>query len=64
MSPGGGPRQNALQSYLTKHWTDQMIFSPAPVLPGLYLLKGKTSYRQISWSLEAARLNAQMNVLL
>ena len=29
---------------------------------GLYWLSGKTSYRQISWSLEAARLSVIMNV--
>ena len=34
-------------------WREQ---SPASVL-GLYSLSGKTSYRQISWSLEAARLS-------
>ena len=31
---------------------------------GLYSLSGKTSYRQISWSLEAARLDAAMVVSL
>ena len=31
---------------------------------GLYSLSGKTSYRQISWSLEAARLDAIMIVSL
>ena len=31
---------------------------------GLYSLSGKTSYRQISWSLEAARLDVAMIVSL
>ena len=31
---------------------------------GLYSLSGKTSYRQISWSLEAARLDVAMVVSL
>ena len=31
---------------------------------GLYSLSGKTSYRQISWSLEAARLDVSMVVSL
>ena len=33
-------------------------------LQGLYSLSGKTSYRQISWSLEAARLDVAMVVSL
>ena len=33
-------------------------------LLGLYSLSGKTSYRQISWSLEAARLDVAMVVSL
>ena len=33
-------------------------------LPGLYSLSGKTSYRQISWSLEATRLDVIMVVWL
>ena len=43
----------ALDSY-----SDIMIAYSAPVPRsnlGLYLLSGKTSYRQISWSLEVAR---------
>ena len=32
-------------------------------LQGLYSLSGKTSYRQISWSLEAARSDVIMIVL-
>ena len=35
-----------------------------PVLPGVYSLSGKTSYRQISWSLEATRLAVIMIVSL
>ena len=35
-----------------------------PWLQGLYSLSGKTSYRQISWSLEAARLGFIMIVSL
>ena len=31
---------------------------------GLYSLSGKTSYRQISWSLKAARLDVAMGVSL
>ena len=31
---------------------------------GLYSLSGKTSYRQISWSLEAARLDVALVVSL
>ena len=31
---------------------------------GLYSLSGKTSYRQISWSLKAARLDVAMVVSL
>ena len=31
---------------------------------GLYSISGKTSYRQISWSLEAARLDVAMVVSL
>ena len=34
------------------------------VTQGLYSLSGQTSYRQISWSLEAARLDVAMVVLL
>ena len=34
------------------------------ILLGLYSLSGKTSYRQISWSLEAARLDVAMVVSL
>ena len=33
-------------------------------IQGLYSLSGKTSYRQISWSLEAARLDVAIVVLL
>ena len=36
----------------------------ARYIQGLYSLSGKTSYRQISWSLEAARLGVIMNVSL
>ena len=34
------------------------------LIQGLYSLSGKTSYRQISWSLEAARLDVAMVVSL
>ena len=33
-------------------------------IQGLYSLSGKTSYRQISWTLEAARLDVVMVVSL
>ena len=33
-------------------------------IQGLYSLSGKTSYRQISWSLEASRLDVAMVVSL
>ena len=37
---------------------------PMRLVQGLYSLSGKTSYRQISWSLEAARLDVAMAVSL
>ena len=42
------------------------VIGPMPVkwTQGLYSLSGKTSYRQISWSLEAARLDVTMVVSL
>ena len=42
-------------------FTEDMSIS---CLQGLYSLSGKTSYRQISWSLEAARLGVAMVVSL
>ena len=36
----------------------------SPMTQGLYSLSGKTSYRQISWSIEAARLDVAMVVSL
>ena len=44
--------------YMDSRWyTDilQGCFTGREVVLGLYLLSGKTSYRKISWSLEAAR---------
>ena len=49
---------------------DHQRYGIYPTLPeysglqGLYSLSGKTSYRQISWSLEAARLDVAMVVSL
>ena len=47
-------------------WFEGTLISPCfPWLPqGLYSLSGKTSYRQISWCLEASRLDVAMVVLL
>ena len=42
----------------------QRGFPGIEVIHGLYSLSGKTSYRQISWSLEAARLDVAMVVSL
>ena len=42
----------------------QRGFTGIEVIHGLYSLSGKTSYRQISWSLEAARLDVAMVVSL
>ena len=47
--------------------TDRVIFPPVTMChrgrkkhPGLYSLSGKTSYRKISWSLEAARFGFKL----
>ena len=42
----------------------QLRPGPDRIYLGLYSLSGKTSYRQISWSLEAARLGVIMIVSL
>ena len=44
--------------HVDKEWQDHNATQD------LYSLSGKTSYRQISWSLEAARLNVAMAVSL
>ena len=49
-------RQSTIQS------NDGLISWRIYVSLGLYSLSGKTSYRKISWSLEAARLDVAMVV--
>ena len=41
-----------------------MLIQIYVAIQGLYSLSGKTSYRQISWSLEAAKLDVAMVVSL
>ena len=58
--------QNLAMKFSVYHFIKdffQRYSSPFPFL-GLYSLSGKTSYRQISWSLEAARLDVAMVVSL
>ena len=43
---------------------DERVGAAAVINQGLYSLSGKTSYRQISWSLEAARLDVSIVVSL
>ena len=63
--------QNQLENYLYKILFKSPLgvyytggFSAMIAKQGLYSLSGKTSYRQISWSLEAARLDVVMVVSL
>ena len=54
-----------LKVWSTKWWPFCLGLNVLIHLPlGLYSLSGKTSYRQISWSLEAARLDVAMVVSL
>ena len=46
------------------HCLEQAVISQTYRYQGLYSLSGQTSYRQISWSLEAARLDVAMVVSL
>ena len=54
-----------MKAIATTVWEQKIVNTPnISVLQGLYSLSGKTSYRQISWSLEAARLDVAMVVSL
>ena len=54
------PQNNAMFYYFDPSVLMHALFH----LQGLYSLSGKTSYRQISWSLKAARLDVEMVVSL
>ena len=47
-----------------RYSNDMVTWPNPPLIQGLYSLSDKTSYRQISWSLEAARLSVIMIVSL
>ena len=63
---GEFPAQKASNAENVSVWWRHHIINkyclcqPAVHLQGLYSVSGKTSYRKISWSLEAARLNVTM----
>ena len=63
---GEFPAQKASNAENVSVWWRHHIINkyclcqPAVHLQGLYSVSGKTSYRKISWSLEAARLNVMM----